>query len=215
MVKKSVLEKLPNKELEKFILPDSRKVPEAIKLAYEILLERGREFSYEEKERVEAFIDGKVHEESEKEFKQIRVFDKKLTDNEHAIPLYTNFAIFMISLLFGVMFGYILAMINYIILKKYGLAFVLCIIGIGLLFLSIFVIQNFLPEAQFYDTFESWLFATVLAGVGLLIIHLFNQNFISKQMSYRSRSITIPLIFIIIFQIVRFIYVENILNDGF
>lgn len=215
MVKKSVLEKLPNKELEKFILPDSRKVPEAIKLAYEILLERGREFSDEEKERVEAFIDGKVQEESEKEFKQIRVFDKKLTDNEHAIPLYTNFAIFMISLLFGVMFGYILAMINYIILKKYGLAFVLCIIGIGLLFLSIFVIQNFLPEAQFYDTFESWLFATVLAGVGLLIIHLFNQNFISKQMSYRSKSITIPLIFIIIFQIVRFIYVENIVNDGF
>ena len=215
MVKKSVLEKLPNKELEKFILPDSRKVPEAIKLAYEILLERGREFSDEEKERDEAFIDGKVQEENEKEFKQIRVFDKKLTDNEHAIPLYTNFAIFMISLLFGVMFGYILAMINYIILKKYGLAFVLCIIGIGLLFLSIFVIQNFLPEAQFYDTFESWLFATVLAGVGLLIIHLFNQNFISKQMSYRSRSITIPLIFIIIFQIVRFIYVENILNDGF
>lgn len=215
MVKKSVLEKLPNKELEKFILPDSRKVPEAIKLAYEILLERGREFSDEEKERVEAFIDGKVQEESEKELKQIRVFDKKLTDNENAIPLYTNFAIFMISLLFGVMFGYILAMINYIILKKYGLAFVLCIIGIGLLFLSIFVIQNFLPEAQFYDTFESWLFATVLAGVGLLIIHLFNQNFISKQMSYRSRSITIPLIFIIIFQIVRFIYVENILNDGF
>ncbi|MGB7529324.1 hypothetical protein [Sphingobacterium cellulitidis] len=215
MVKKSVLEKLPNKELEKFILPDSRKVPEAIKLAYEILLERGREFSNEEKERVEALIDGKVQEENEKEFKQIRVFDKKLTDNENAIPLYTNFAIFMISLLFGVMFGYILAMINYIILKKYGLAFVLCIIGIGLLFLSIFVIQNFLPEAQFYDTFESWLFATVLAGVGLLIIHLFNQNFISKQMSYRSRSITIPLIFIIIFQIVRFIYVENILNDGF
>lgn len=215
MVKKSVLEKLPNKELEKFILPDSRKVPEAIKLAYEILLERGREFSDEEKERVEAFIDGKVQEESEKELKQIRVFDKKLTDNENAIPLYTNFAIFMISLLFGVMFGYILAMINYIILKKYGLAFVLCIIGILLLFLSIFVIQNFLPEAQFYDTFESWLFATVLAGVGLLIIHLFNQNFISKQMSYRSRSITIPLIFIIIFQIVRFIYVENILNDGF
>ncbi|OYD46712.1 hypothetical protein CHU00_05095 [Sphingobacterium cellulitidis] len=215
MVKKSVLEKLPNKELEKFILPDSRKVPEAIKLAYEILLERGREFSDEEKERVEAFIDGKVQEESEKELKQIRVFDKKLTDNENAIPLYTNFAIFMISLLFGVMFGYILAMINYIILKKYGLAFVLCIIGILLLFLSIFVIQNFLPEAQFYDTFESWLFATVLAGVGLLIIHLFNQNFISKQMTYRSKSITIPLIFIIIFQIVRFIYVENILNDGF
>ncbi len=215
MVKKSVLEKLPNKELEKFILPDSRKVPEAIKLAYEILVERGREFSDEEKERVETFIDGKVQEENEKELKQIRVFDKKLTDNENAIPLYTNFAIFMISLLFGVMFGYILAMINYIILKKYGLAFVLCIIGIGLLFLSIFVIQNFLPEAQFYDTFESWLFATVLAGVGLLIIHLFNQNFISKQMSYRSRSITIPLIFIIIFQIVRFIYVENILNDGF
>jgi len=215
MVKKSVLEKLPNKELEKFILPDSRKVPEAIKLAYEILVERGREFSDEEKERVETFIDGKVQEENEKELKQIRVFDKKLTDNENAIPLYTNFAIFMISLLFGVMFGYILAMINYIILKKYGLAFVLCIIGIGLLFLSIFVIQNFLPEAQFYDTFESWLFATVLAGVGLLIIHLFAQNFISKQMSYRSRSITIPLIFIIIFQIVRFIYVENILNDGF
>ncbi|WFB64619.1 hypothetical protein PZ892_05290 [Sphingobacterium sp. WM] len=215
MVKKSVLEKLPNKELEKFILPDSRKVPEAIKLAYEILLERGREFSDEEKERVEAFIDGKVQEENEKEFKQIRVFDKKLTDNENAIPLYTNFAIFMISLLFGVMFGYILAMINYIILKKYGLAFILFIIGILLLFLSIFLIQNYLPEAQFYDTFESWLFATVLAGVGLLIIHLFNQNFISKQMSYRSKSITIPLIFIIIFQIVRFIYVENILNDGF
>jgi hypothetical protein len=53
-VKRSVIEQKSNEELEKYILPDSRFVPEAIQYAYEILELRGRVFSAEEIEIINA-----------------------------------------------------------------------------------------------------------------------------------------------------------------
>lgn len=49
---KNILKKMSDQELEKYIQPESRFVPEAIQYAYEILKERGRTFSSEEMEKI-------------------------------------------------------------------------------------------------------------------------------------------------------------------
>ena len=55
-VKKSVLEQKTNTELEKYIVPESRFVPEAIRYAFEILKSRGRHFSGDEVKSIEWLI---------------------------------------------------------------------------------------------------------------------------------------------------------------
>lgn len=63
-VKKNILEQKSNLQLEEYIKPESRFVPQASKLAYEILKERGRDFSDDEKEIINSLINKK--EEIEK-----------------------------------------------------------------------------------------------------------------------------------------------------
>ncbi|OPB86019.1 hypothetical protein [Elizabethkingia ursingii] len=52
-VNRSVLEKKTDKELEQYIKPDSRFVPEAVEHAFEILKSRGKEFTEEENQRID------------------------------------------------------------------------------------------------------------------------------------------------------------------
>lgn len=56
-VNKSVLEKKSNRELEEYLKPETRYVPEAIEYAYTILKSRGREFSDEENTRFEGIFE--------------------------------------------------------------------------------------------------------------------------------------------------------------
>lgn len=65
-VKKSVLEQKSDKQLEEYIKPESRFVPQAIKFAYEILKARGRDFSEEETEIITSLITKKEEKEKEK-----------------------------------------------------------------------------------------------------------------------------------------------------
>lgn len=50
--KKNILEKMSSQELEQYVKPESRFVPESIQYAYEILQSRGRTFSAEEQARI-------------------------------------------------------------------------------------------------------------------------------------------------------------------
>lgn len=54
--KKNVLEKMSDRELEQYIKPDSKFVPEAIQYAFEILQSRGRTFTNEEKDRINSLV---------------------------------------------------------------------------------------------------------------------------------------------------------------
>lgn len=58
-VKKSVLEKMSDFELEKYIKPETTFVPEATKIAFEILKKRGRQFSDEEIDSINLLINKK------------------------------------------------------------------------------------------------------------------------------------------------------------
>ena len=53
MVSRKVIEKLSDFELEKYIKPESKFVPEAIEFAYDILKQRGRIFTDSETEQIE------------------------------------------------------------------------------------------------------------------------------------------------------------------
>lgn len=194
MVKKSVLEKLSDKELEGFIQPGSRKVPKAKKMAYEILLERGRVFPEEEKIKVESLIEEQIQTEYQEDLTRRKAMDKQLTDDQNAVALYTNFFIFVISIIFGVLYGFILAMINYIILKKYGLAFLLLAIGITAFSISSYFIGLLMTKVSLSIDILGFIVGVFVSALGLAIISLFNKNFIPKDLEYRSRSILIPTI---------------------
>ena len=56
-VKKSALEKLSDKELEKYIVEGNKFVPEANIYAYEILKLRGREFNEIETQRIQSLFE--------------------------------------------------------------------------------------------------------------------------------------------------------------
>jgi len=64
-VSRKILEGKSNQELEKYIAPDSKFVPEANLLAYEILKARGREFTTEEKERIISLNNEKAQKNTE------------------------------------------------------------------------------------------------------------------------------------------------------
>ena len=59
MVSRKVIEKLSDYELEKYIKPESRFVPESIQYAFDILKERGRKFSETESEQIQSLIESK------------------------------------------------------------------------------------------------------------------------------------------------------------
>lgn len=61
---KNVLEKMSDHELEQYMKPDSKFVPQAIQYAYEILQSRGRIFTHDEQERIHSMI-SKVEEQKE------------------------------------------------------------------------------------------------------------------------------------------------------
>jgi len=206
MVKKSVLEKLSDKELEGFIQPGSRKVPEAKKMALEILLERGRVFSEEEIIEVERIIENQIQTEYQEDLTRRKAMDKQLTDDQNAVALYTNFFIFIISIVFGILYGFILAMINYIILKKYGLAFLLLAIGIGALSISGYFIGLLMTKVSISIDILGFIVGVFVSAIGLAIISLFNKNFIPKDLEYRSRSILIPTLICIVIFVLRMIY---------
>ncbi|TDP02100.1 hypothetical protein [Flavobacterium sp. 245] len=58
-VKKSVLEQMSDRELENYIKPETTFVPEATKIAFEILKTRGRAFSAEEIDSINLLINKK------------------------------------------------------------------------------------------------------------------------------------------------------------
>ena len=70
MVKRKVLEKLSDIELEKYIKPESRFVPEAIEFAFDILKQRGRIFTETEIGQIQNLI--KTKKDNEPKFEEIK-----------------------------------------------------------------------------------------------------------------------------------------------
>ncbi|KOP38445.1 hypothetical protein DBB36_12880 [Flavobacterium sp. WLB] len=137
-VKKSVLEKMSDAELEKYIKPQTTFVPEATKIAFEILKKRGHQFSEKEIDSINLLI-------NKKEEKKIRPIHENHIKSSNFI--FFSIAIGAINLLLAMKYAetktefissivafIFVAILGYLVRKGYNLkVFLLVMFSIGLL----------------------------------------------------------------------------------
>lgn len=196
MVKRKVLEKLSDIELEKYLKPESRFVPEAIELAFDILKQRGRIFTETEIGQIQNLI--KTKKDNEPKFEEIKNngWDKNFTEDENAIELYTNKLIWIYCLLVGVIFGSLLQVYNFIKIKNTKAAVVTLIFGIIYSTLQI-ILMSYIGDIT-YGRYSLRIFLSGIGAFGLIVI---KENIFKDKTKYRAKSIVFPVIFAVIIHI--------------
>ena len=193
MVKRSVLEKLDDKELENYIKSDSRFVSKAVKFAYEILKERGREFSNEEVKVIQDLIKEKEIKENYVSEIKSESLDKNVTEDLNAIELYSQSLIWIFSLIFGVLFGAVLQGLNFLKLKNKSAFYVTILFGIVYSTFQVIVL-NFIDENLLSKNRYKNSLILLVAGIGALILLYIWKKYMPKDLKYRKKSFLIPLI---------------------
>ena len=196
MVKRKVLEKLSDFELEEYLKPESRFVPEAIELAYDIIKQRGRIFTESESEQIQNLIKTKRNSEPKSEEIKNNGWDKNFTEDENSIKLYTNKLIWIYCLLIGVIFGSLLQVYNFIKLKNTKAAVVTLLFGIIYSTLQI-IITNYIGEVS-YGRYSLRIFLSGLGALGLIAI---KENIFYDKTKYGAKSIILPIIMAVLIHI--------------
>lgn len=190
MVNRNILRKLSDFELEKYLKEGNRFVPEAVQMAFEILEERGRIFSEQEKTAVQQLIQYKKEEEEAKQAEEVEVWKDHITEDPNAIRLYSRMTIFFSSIFFSPIPGAILLFLNLIKLKKYFASFLT--LAFGFLF---FMFQKYILLSYFdFNTSSrhSPEIGIIAAGaLGLLVISV---SATPKKLPYRAKSYILPVI---------------------
>lgn len=194
MVNKNVLRKLSDRELENYLNPKTRFVPEAIQMAFDILQERGRIFNDEEKIAVQQLIQNKKLEEVQELNEEKELWQDHITEDENAIQLFPRELILTISFFLGTIPGSILLGLNFIKLKKFGAAFLAFVFGFAYLPFQNFIVpliyQN--SSIQFFSINKSpESFATAVGALALIVIWV---SFKPKKLPFRTASYIFPLI---------------------
>lgn len=198
MVNKSVLRKLSDLELEKYLKEGNRFVPEAVQVAFEILKERGRTFTEQEETAVQQLIQDKKETEETRSAEEKELWKDHITEDSNAIKLFPREMIFVISIILGTIPGAILLGLNFIKLKKYSPAILTFFFGFAFLF-----IQNFIVSFMYKGTSQS-IYSyrkspeLFIAIVGALILLVFWVLFTPKKLPYRAASYIFPIIICII-----------------
>lgn len=97
MVKRNILSKLSNKELGNYLNPENRFVSEAVKMAFEILEERGRVFTEREKINIQNIIQHKKETEAVKKHEEKEDWKDHITTDPSAVKLYSRTLILVSS----------------------------------------------------------------------------------------------------------------------
>lgn len=189
MVNRSVIKKLSDNELEKYIKPGSRSVADAVQYAYEILKDRGRDFAPAESEQIEALINQK----REAEFAEENSWDEGATTDEDAIKLYKNSAILFFCLFFGVIFGAVLQALNFLRIKDIKGAVVSLLFAIGYTLLQIYII-DYIGGNYMDITDSSFYIRLFFSGIGVVGLSLIRGLMFPKDLKYRSRSTVVPVV---------------------
>lgn len=194
MVNKSVLRKLSDTELEKYLKDGNRFVPEAVQVALEILKERGRTFTTEEETAVYQLIQRKKEAEELKRSEEKELWKDHITEDHNAISLFPRDLIFIISIILGTIPGAVLLGLNFIKLKKYLAAGITIVFGFAFLFIQSFLISliYMLSSKDSFTIRKSPEF--IVAGAGALILLGFWVLFTPKKLPYRAASYIFPII---------------------
>ncbi|WP_054510751.1 hypothetical protein [Chryseobacterium sp. ERMR1:04] len=130
MVNRNVLRKLSTSELEKYVKEGNRFTPEAVQMAFEVLEERGRTFTDEEKINIQNIIRNKKEAEEEKKNEEIEDWKDHITTDSSAVRLYSRALLLSSSMFLGTFYGAFLLSLNFIKLKKYASAVFTFLFGI-------------------------------------------------------------------------------------
>ncbi|PRB82483.1 hypothetical protein CQ022_17460 [Chryseobacterium culicis] len=190
MVNRSVLRKLSDSELEKYVQEGNRFVPEAVQMAFEILEERGRVFSEQKKAAVLQLIQRKKDAEEAKRTEEAEVWRDHITEDPDAIKLYSRSTIFVSSILFSPIPGAILLFLNLIKLKKYLAAFFTLVFGF-----LFFVFQKYVLISHFdFGTTSRYSPEIGVLSVGALGLLVISVLATPKKLPYRAESYVFPVI---------------------
>jgi hypothetical protein len=193
MVKRIVLSKISNKELENYLNPENRFVPEAVQMAFEILEERGRVFTETEKINIQNSIQYKKETEATKKHEETEDWKDHITNDPSAVTLYSRTLILVSSLFLGTFFGAVLLSLNFLKLKKYTPAVFTLLFGISFVPLQYyfynFLIRNDLVKSSRYSLENLPIIA------GSLILILIWVTTMPKRIVYTSQSLLFPIIF--------------------
>ncbi|WP_295222997.1 hypothetical protein [uncultured Chryseobacterium sp.] len=194
MVQKKVLQKLTDPELERYLREDSRFTPEAIKLAAEILEERGRIFTDDEKFRIRELIKTKYEEEERKKLEQEELHKDHITEDPEAIRLHSRELIMLFGLCLGFISGAILLSLNLFKLKKYREGAGIIFLGIAYSIIQYFGIQLMYEagtsgKTTVFNRSPELLFAVT----GFLLLYFLWLETL-KKLPYRKNSLLVPVI---------------------
>lgn len=203
MVKRSVLEKLSDSELEKYVSPTSRYVADAVEIAYDILKKRNREFSEEERNAIESLIHDKRKQEEEELVEknpEFQKFDDNITLDPNTISLFSLKTTTIFALFFGLPFAGLLLTYNLFKVNKMNGIIVILFFTIGFSVLQYFVTPYFqeLVEMLFdqrgFRTKYNILKPYYLTMVGQLALFLLSNIYLEKGIRFRSKSFVFPFI---------------------
>ena len=193
MVQKKVLQKFTNPELEQYLRQDSRFTPEAIKLAAEILEERGRIFTDDEKFRIREIIRTKNEDEERKRLEHEELQKDHITDDPAAIRLHSRELIMFFGLCLGFFSGAVLLSLNLFKLKKYREGACIIFLGITYSILQYFVVPllhetKITGKAAALNRNPELLFSVT----GFLLLYFLWLETI-KKLPYRKNSLLVPI----------------------
>lgn len=190
MVNKSVLRKLSNQELEGYLKEGNCFVPEAVQIAFEILEERGRIFSEQEKTSVQQLIQHKKEEEEAKRTEEVEVWKDHITEDPEAVKLYSRRTILVSSVFFSPIPGAILLFLNLVKLKKYLASFLA--LAFGFLF---FMFQKYVLLSHFdFGTTSRYSPEIGVIAAGALGLLAISAVATPKKLPYREQSYILPVV---------------------
>lgn len=199
MVQRKLLDKMSDKELENYIKPNSSYVYAAVKIAFEILKNRGRQFSEDELYRINQLISAKqVEDES---LKSLNEWDVDEDNNEQSIKLYSQKSVWYFSIFFGIHLGAILLAINFFKISKSRIGLAVLIFG-TFYALAMFLVYR-IGEIYIPDYYQLILIL-MLAGGGSILQFFFWDKYL-KGTAYRKKEITNPLIICLLFYAFLFV----------
>lgn len=194
MVKKSVLRKLSDPELENYLKEGNRFTPEAVQMAFEVLEERGRNFSEQEKSQIRQIIQHKKDREELKLQEEQEMWKDHITEDPDAVKLFTRDIILMISFFLGTIPGSLLLGLNFIKLKKYVPAILTFTFGLIYLPVQNFIV-SFLHKIGTQNTSSLTRNPELpVAGLGMLILLVLSVLFTPKKLPYRAASYVFPIL---------------------
>lgn len=213
MVNRNVLRKLSDYELEKYVKEGNRFTPEAVQMAFEVLEERGRTFTDEDKISIQNIIHNKKESETAKKNEEIEDWKDHITTDLSAVRLYSRALILGSSMVLGTIYGAILLSLNFIKLKKYTSAVLTIFFGIIYIpiqyYATLFLSENNVSNSPQYSLEN---FFIIIGPLALMVIWVIMMP---KRLVYRAQSFIFPVILAILTLILIFTNYQGLFSSYF